>query len=150
MFSILACGEFWVKPAQDLIYSSDLNGHEGFACRLGRSATSSLSLSCIFRQEALANRGSGCPIWRMRSDEVGDGGFYAWSLNGGEFIPSFASSASFFLSPFHDFRRFGVRSHLYGFYKENLSFVFSPGCWYHETLTCVSFRHWVLGVPNGV
>jgi len=118
MFSILACGEFWVKPAEDLVQSSDPNGHEGFVGRLGRSATSTRSFSSIFHEEASANMGSGCPIRQMRSDQVGDGGFYPWTVKAGQFIPSFASSLSFFLSPFHDFRRFGVRSHLDGFYKE--------------------------------
>ena len=71
----------------------------------------------------------------MPSSEVRDAGFHARSLNGGELITSLASSTSFFLSPFHDFRCFGVRSHPCGFYKENLSFVSSPDFWYLKTLT---------------
>jgi len=89
----------------------------------------------ILRQEASSDGGLRGPVPTVRPGEVGDSGFHAWSLDRPELISSFASSLSVFLSPFHDFRRFGVRSQHCGFYKENLSLVSSPDYGYLKTLT---------------
>jgi len=51
MVPILTDGELWVKPAQDLILSSDPNGHEGFGGFKSSATSSSLSLP-IFVWEA--------------------------------------------------------------------------------------------------